>query len=535
MWRIAPLAALVMAAVGCASGTETVGQTDASHPIDSASQTDAAPPSDAASGDGGQSGDAVQSDTGGGTRTVSGTLVGHYLDDTTTTSLRDDPADLSTSTIAALVADGAAYTVYAGTGDASGHFTIADVPAGTYMLAVDEYYYVMSTDTPNLDYYAIGRANITWASAATTVKLGSAGTPLTGLNAWNVNDTLLWYCSNLDSMGFLDGSSLSNGATQLTGLSFDLYGDGDGLLPTTADQPKLLDLAFATGGSGNQYYVGLKKVYTPTPFNLASGGTTTLSGAFVAGTHSQSTSVSFKRSEFHAGGATIFPSATVYTDYVSIYAQPGGLTYGAYAYATADLMDTLAQDAADTDINYGSTTYDNPFPSSYGLLVSGVSVYKLGWTAAGATTAKTLYGSIASTMSLADFTSSSGANSTMHALVSPPRSIQLNGSSATTALTGVTTTPLLGWTAPATGTASTYLVTVYQAANSSGTTTTARVAVFYTNATSLRIPSGLLTSGNQYGFRVAVVSDPNNDYALKPQQSSLPYGYASAFTALATP
>ena len=123
----------------------------------------------------------------------------------------------------------------------------------------------------------------------------------------------------------------------------------------------------------------------------------------------------------------------------------------------------------------------------------------------------------------------------MHALITPPRSLLLNGVAATSALTGVTTTPLLAWTAPATGTATTYMISVYLVASSAGATTSTLVAVFTTAATSLHVPPGLLTAGSQYGFRVTAVSDPGNDYTLTPQQSSLPYGSAPAFTALATP
>ena len=72
-------------------------------------------------------------------------------------------------------------------------------------------------------------------------------------------------------------------------------------------------------------------------------------------------------------------------------------------------------------------------------------------------------------------------------------------------------------------------------ANSSGTTTRSGVNAFFTDQTSLVIPSGVLTAGNHYHFRVKAVSDPNANYATTPWQSSLPYGDATAFTALVSP
>jgi hypothetical protein len=88
-------------------------------------------------------------------------------------------------------------------------------------------------------------------------------------------------------------------------------------------------------------------------------------------------------------------------------------------------------------------------------------------------------------------------------------------SSAYTAVTGTGLTPTLTWSAPLTGTPTSYLVEVFRL-GTSGTvapiaTTSVKVATFVTASTQVAIPTGVLTLGSAHYVRVtarAITSDP---------------------------
>ena len=188
----------------------------------------------------------------------------------------------------------------------------------------------------------------------------------------------------------------------------------------------------------------------------------------------------------------------------------------------------LATDATTTDVNFGSVTYGNPSDNTWGEYLYTYVAARFQITAPGATTAATLQGWVSTVEAKA-------SSMTTHMLVSPPRTLKVNNQAATAPLSGVGTTPTLSWTAPTTGTASTYQILVYRVYNTAGTTTGTTVAAFFTDQTSMVIPPNVLTAGNSYQFRVRAVSDPNANYAVAPWQTSLPYGDATAYTALVAP
>jgi hypothetical protein len=538
-WQLAfPLALLlVVAALGCASsasndtrddsGVQTDAQHDTNIQLDGTlPQDDAGTPQEDGATDGttqqdGATDGTTQQDGSVTLRTITGTSIAHHVWDTSTA---DVPDDLSSVTVSALVANATGYDTHAGTGDATGHFTIPNVPAGTYLLLVDGYYYRMSTDTPNLDYWVRGRTGIATTTSTTNLVFN-----VTNLSAYQQNgDDVIYYASNSDAYDGIAyaGTQPTTGATTLA-KTYDLNGtNASNVLATTDDHPILIDLVAAAAGGGSAATAA--RSLSPTPYAQANGASQNISGAFTNITSTTTTGVNWYRSEFRGGTviADIGPSAALAAEYLTMSAQPGGNTHGAYA-SGADLAQLWGATGT-TDINFGNVTYGNPFDGTWGQYLFTLVAASFSVTATGATTAATVSGWV---RNFEERTSSMS----VHMLISPPRALQINGQSATTARTGVTTTPTLSWTAPTTGTAGTYQVYVYQVSNSSGTTTRQAVAAFYTDQTSLKIPTGVLTAGNQYLFRVMAIREPNTNFAVSPWLISFPHGDATAFTALLTP
>jgi hypothetical protein len=500
-------------------------QQDAALQQDTAAQQDAtqqdAAQQDATQQDATQQ-DATQQDATVTTRTITGTSIAHRQWDT---GSADEPDDLSAASVMALVANGASYTTYAGTGDATGHFTIPNVPVGPYLLfAGDGYYYRMATDTPNLDYYVRGRPAIATTSSATNLVFN-----VTNLSAYHQNgDDVLYYSSNTDAYDTIayTGAQPTEGATTLS-KTYDLNGaSASNVLATTADHPILID--YVGTGTATTYVATAARSFSPAPYAQANGASQNVSGAFATIASTTTTGVSWFRSEFHGGTviADIGPSAAFDLEFSIITAQPGGLTHGVFA-SGVDLAQ-LYGDSTTSNLDFGNVTYGNPFDGSWEQYLFTLVRAKFPVTAPGATAPATVYGWVRTMETRA-------SSMSVHMLVSPPRALQINGQAASANLTGVTTSPTLSWTAPATGTATTYQVYVYRVSNSAGSTARAAVAAFYTDQTSVKVPAGLLSAGTSYQFRVMAISDPNANYAVAPWLTGLPHGDATAFTALATP
>jgi hypothetical protein len=341
---------------------------------------------------------------------------------------------------------------------------------------------------------------------------------------------VIYYASNTDAYDGIAyaGTQVSSGATTLS-KTYDLNAtSASQVLATTADHPILIDYVMANAGAGGA--ATAKRSFSPTPYNQTNGNSANVTGAFANIATTETTSVNWLRSEFHAGTnmTDIAPAAALYAEYSILTAQPGGLTHGVYCNGM-DLAQFYAATGTGTaDVNFGSVSYGDPFDSTWGHYFFTVMAASFTVTASGATTAATVYGFVRTMEARA-------SSMSLHALLSPPKALKVNNQAATANLTGVGTTPTLSWTAPTTGTANTYQVYVYRVYNNGGTTTRSAVAAFYTDQTSLIIPAGVLTAGNSYMFRVMAISEPSSSFATAPWLSTLPHGDATAFTLLVSP
>jgi hypothetical protein len=119
-------------------------------------------------------------------------------------------------------------------------------------------------------------------------------------------------------------------------------------------------------------------------------------------------------------------------------------------------------------------------------------------------------------------------------VVSPPLQLQIDGVAATSPLTLTSTTPVVSWTAPATGTAAYYRV-IFTHLTYSNNRLSKFSLTLLTNQTQVRLPPTMLFGGGQhYVGNVQAVAMPNASFANTPFQVALPEARADAFTALVT-
>jgi hypothetical protein len=60
----------------------------------------------------------------------------------------------------------------------------------------------------------------------------------------------------------------------------------------------------------------------------------------------------------------------------------------------------------------------------------------------------------------------------------------------------------------------------------------APAARIYTNDTQAQIPTGVTRAGHKYGIEVTAIYAPGTDLTVTPHHHSVPYGSASAHTAV---
>lgn len=120
--------------------------------------------------------------------------------------------------------------------------------------------------------------------------------------------------------------------------------------------------------------------------------------------------------------------------------------------------------------------------------------------------------------------------------VSLPRDIRVDGVPAQTARILGSATPVVSWAPPTLGPVTGYMVVIqHYPASASVLRTVARI---YTGPDpddrSVRVPPGVLSSGNEYFVRVSAIYAPGVTPELSGRSTAVPYGTATSFSSLLT-
>jgi hypothetical protein len=120
--------------------------------------------------------------------------------------------------------------------------------------------------------------------------------------------------------------------------------------------------------------------------------------------------------------------------------------------------------------------------------------------------------------------------------LSPVRAVRIAGQPDRSAgITGVGAAPAIAWDPPATGTATTYAVTVNAIAPDGAGFTITPIGTWLTTATSLALPAFATANATSYVLTITAISAPGRDLAAKPLLGTLPYASADYVTAQITP
>jgi hypothetical protein len=427
---------------------------------------------------------------------VTGTIIDHYI---TSEGEALVPRDLSADfDMEVLVEDSMGnFTSYPGSGTEDGAFTFPDVPAGPFYLRIGTKY--LQTDRRHLDLGMVlgERANAVLPSGPTFLDLR-----LDGLEPWQDADDLQLYAVGSDTYAYLPeanqpmvGETTLNTSVDFNSLSSYLIDgfQGDQVYLTQMTSRPVPDTMSST-------YQTNVRVFVPEPFTMMDGETTTLMGSFMDVPQTESATIDWRGSAFEALRQDIRPtdvSEDEHAELMVLHTSPWPESTGALV-STADLVNIEIDDPGDLDLG---VAYGNPFPASWELL-SDTWVESSG----------TLNDVDGDPVSVTGFYWSRDlAADILHNPVQPAvgmvQTPLVDGRDALQRLTGVGTTPVLEWTAPAEGTADYYEV-LLMGLSSVADNPLARIV---TTNTAVRIPPDLLETGRAYFFYLRAVRDPDRD------------------------
>jgi hypothetical protein len=429
-----------------------------------------------------------------------------------------EPRYFTDSPPAALIPDatGTTYTVKPATLSPNGDLFAIDNVTAPYLLRFGSTYVWFSGRSPglfspDLSYPVMHRISGLGVDPGTRLALDA-----TGLAAWQADLDEVQLSSPFAGLSYFAltcAPSFTAPAAGATSIShtFDWETDPKATCGNEAlliDGPKG-DAVYVTQlvgrmASNSQLLIKeLKRGYSTTSFRLTNAQTTTLD-APLAVLQTASRGFDLRFGAFREAALQAHPNAAVSAIIFGLGTMPGLKALGPVS-GYPDLAVVEAKDVNVPDQTV-SFEYGNPFPSAWGTFitvrVNALTSYSVPLPAGGSAPAVNVRTAVSSTTELP--ATQSGAI-TLQPVVGPARSLLVNGQSATGApLTGIGTTPLLSWQAPGVGTADFYRVAIHElrVSPTTGRTVSSFVADFFTEATSLRVPSDVLTSGKHYYFRV---------------------------------
>jgi hypothetical protein len=468
------------------------------------------------------------------TRAVTGSRV---ITRTTSSGVTNLVQDQSSRLVRVYVATDSGYTELGGTGYPDGTFRVPDVPLGPYLLRVDTAMYAMSASAVDYGEAKNGRTRLvnlpdggatsTFTTSVTGLAPFQAGSDT--IDAFSVEADDWWFDLEQVATGVPAG-----GATALSGFRW-----------TASDQVQSANPNRVEGSKGDHFTMGqlvnasmdggtyrsLARVFDTTKIDEVFGGDTVVNGAFsnVSGAHTLS--ADFRISEFEAQPSEYGPNTTQdsASPGIQILGQPNGLDNGFYGQAARFLLASF--NGQTTSIVTDAMPFATPGSERWGVYVAFADDYLRYVSLAGTVNqVGVCCGGVRQTYALAS------VPTPVKQELSPPLSATLDGITALTGRTGVSTTPVVAWAAPRVGAPQLYdveVVHLYSESTAAGLKTRQKpVLTLRTNGTSVRIPTGILTAGERYILRIAAVTDGATTFDGAPLRSALPHVEAACLTAV---
>jgi hypothetical protein len=466
-------------------------------------------------------------------RTVTG--LNTFLFHSATTGTTQQPVDLTATVIEAIAPNGAGgFEIVPATAKrADGTYTIAGVPEGPHWVRLGTRY--VWTDQAFVDWSVdfFGRADVAFPANPTRLVVNAGN-----LAAWQTNDTLAWVAPQhgyslamtLTDPSFVNVPRL--GETALGAFGFELAPNGlfGGLLdPAKGDQAYINQLATLPAVPSYGPVRVLSRSMVLPPITTADGSTTTVNSGFLDIAANAKLRLRWQRAAFASYRDAVHPNALAASSFVAVSSFALPLTFGTPSDAYSLLeFSTLGS----SDIDFGTLRYGNPFPTGWNRTIDTFVSFTKNYLAPGATVSEPLQRGLSMSV-LIDPASRDDASVTLQPGVSPPRHPQINGKTLFANQLGVGTTPQLAWTAPEVGTASRYLLRVFELLPNGTRSRFRSVATMSTSETAMTLPPGLLVPGRVYVFTVAAVN--TSAPVTQPNRTSLPFSFATTMSAIVSP
>jgi hypothetical protein len=316
------------------------------------------------------------------------------------------------------------------------------------------------------------------------------------------------------------------GATSIQD-GFDWFDMAMQLLDSSKGDKTYLTQMVRKRATGNVFYSAVLRSAVAPDFDLR-GDRPQLKVEFDESAPLSTMNVKWLRTKFDAMKASIHPEATLFANEGAVKASPGGLDRVMVG-LEPDLMFLVPSD--DTkDVDAGAISFRNPFPERWGVFARFEHIYRITYDVPGASRKVTLTGRIS-----VQNTPEVLGQAAIEPLLAPAGMPMVNGKSAFMKQSGITTTPTVSWSAPAVGSPTGAMVTIYQLGQEDGYPFARRIATFYTKESSVSVPPGVMKSGDQYCFQIRLIMDPQVDIAKSPYRASARRSYADVLSAAVSP
>jgi hypothetical protein len=437
-------------------------------------------------GGGSAAGGGMGGGSGGGSsgpRTITGTRTFTSILET---GSKTEVVDVSGSILKAhSEIDGGQFVSLTGTGTADGGFSIAGVPAGPYYFQYRDFYFLTQEDVLHLTTTDMGRKTQRLAPSPTMLTINA-----TGLAPWVANDKVSMSITNIamlfEGITSLGAAMPAPGATAAP-LTFNYaQGTPHGLIEASAGDRLVLtqNQTFNTPVKYQSATTGA----TVTDLNQSPGLASSVNALF-APLPLTMLNLNWQTTLFEPLAATIHPTATVAGHRLTAFGVAGQTPSTGVNGTTHQLL-TMVAPAGGPNVA-GVAQLGNPFSSSVVLNAKYENLFTMPVQAPAAASTPLLVGFIRS-----------GPVTALTGPIVPglgaPRNVTVNGVAATPPLTGIGTSPVISWTAPAFGTPDRYVLNVLQLTNVAGQTQIASGGQVALKGTQVRMPPGLLTAGRTY-------------------------------------
>jgi|GEM_PF-2183695 len=453
------------------------------------------------SSDGGSAVDAGSPDAGNPYE-VRGTRVMHYRTDLADFTQPIDPLSPELKAFALEASGPRPLTVLT---EPNGTFRVPDAPAGRYYLQLGTLHVLTDSRFVNLDRYELGRQDAVKSSP------GPVTVSASNLKPEPFDNYPLWQAvsSNVGVSAYVDAADpVPADATSVDKhpVSYNQIYPIDPVLLDASRGDRLYFNAFIERNNASFTYAALERSFTPAPVTMGPFIETDLRGVFME-TPQKTLTFEWWRSRFEAYQTQVHPQSTATnSQFVSISPTAWG-SDGWYGFS-GDLMYSYGN-AGITDI-HASITYGNPFPFSWGEVLTVTHDFRLDVRLPGTT-----IGSLSDGMNDTRLVRNA-IRGPFAPRISPAQNVTVDGANAQQARTLGSITPRIAWKAPLVGTPSAYRVRISRLYVEGTRTRVSHVAYLSTRETSVDVLPGILQPGQNYIFTVISYLTPGIDLSTHP-------------------